>query len=124
MSDAEISKIRELLEKKIGHKYKDINHFKSGAMRHLFLATLGEGAPNRIIKVDRPVNGTRPERYYKSGCSTENEANIAIRFKEPEKHSISPLFDYDTLDDGKVFCVEKYHEGYENLEDFVNKFWK
>ncbi|MBU1111664.1 MAG: protein kinase, partial [Nanoarchaeota archaeon] len=110
--------IKQLLP---SEKYKNIQFWKSGGTRDLYMAEWGPGNEKRIIKVDKSeLESPRAQRHVERGYDTSNDIRALSEISNPERHNLMRLVDYFDFSktQGITVAVERHFES-QSLEERV-----
>jgi len=104
-------------------KYKNIQFWKQGGTRDLYITEWGLGCEKRIIKVDRSeLESPRAKRHVERGCDTSNDIRALSEILNPERHNLMRLVDYYDLSEtqGITVAVERHFES-QSLEEKIQE---
>jgi len=110
----------EVIQEKLGHKYKNIQPFKEGGTGTLFLADWGPGNETRVIKVDKlELSNPRALRYVGRGYDTSHEIQSLAQLPNPERHNVMRILDYAEVGDKGILVMPHFES--ESLEERVQR---
>lgn len=116
----------DIVRRHLPANYSNLQAFREGGTRKVFLADWGPKGKQRVIKVDKNPSTPHAERNVSRGYNTGREVVVASGIDEPEEHHLIRLYDYlhvpelEKLGFSGVASIEDYFPG-ETLEDRVKE---